>query len=123
MIAERKVGLAQFAAGNLVAAETSFSHALQIAEALPPSPELRRAIAACNFEMGEVLAANHEPEAAAARLRKALDLYRELAGSAERASVKDRTPKGLEQALALVAAAAPADLRSEMNTELERMRK
>jgi serine/threonine protein kinase len=125
MAAERKVGLAQFAGGNLVASETSFSRALQIAEALPPSPAVRRAAAACNFEMGEVLAANHEPEAAAARLRKALDLYRELAGSAQKAAVnvKDRTPKGFEQALALVATAAPADLRNEMNAELERMRR
>jgi len=123
MIAERKVGLTQFAAGNLVAALTSFSRALQIAEALPPSPELRRSIAACNFEMGEVLAANHEPEAAAATLRKALDLYRDLAGSPQRASVRDRTAQGFEQALALVAADAPADLRNEMNAELERMRK
>ena len=123
--AERKVGLAQFAGGNLVAAETSFSRALQIAEALPPSPELRRAAAACNFEMGEVLAANHEPEAAAVRLRKALDLYRELAGSAQKAAVnvKDRSPRGFEQALALVATAAPTDLRSEMNAELEKMRR
>lgn len=123
LIAERKVGLAQFAAGNLVGALTSFSRALQIAEALPPSLELRRAIAACNFEMGEVLAANHEPEVAAATLRKAVELYRDLAGSAERAPVRDRTPQGFEQALALVAADAPADLRNEMNTELGRMRK
>jgi serine/threonine protein kinase len=123
LAAERKVGLAQFAAGNLVAALTSFSRALQIAEALPLSPELRRAIAACNFEMGEVLAANHEPEVAAARLRKALDLYRDLAGSVQSASVRDRTPEGFEQALALVAADAPADLRNEMNAELGRMRK
>jgi serine/threonine protein kinase len=123
LAAQRKVGLAQFAAGNLVAALTSFSRVLQLAEALPPSPELRRAIAACNFEMGEVLAANHEPEVAAARLRKALELYRDLAGSPERESVRDRTPQGFEQALALVAADAPADLRNEMNAELARMRK
>ena len=123
MIAERRVGLTQFAAGNLVAALTSFSRALQIAEALPPSPELRRSIAACNFEMGEVLAANREPEVAAATLRKALDLYRDLAGSPQHAPVRDRTAQGFEQALALVAADAPADLRNEMNAELERMRK
>jgi serine/threonine protein kinase len=123
MAAERKVGLAQFAAGDLVAALTSFSHALQTAEALPSSPELRRAIAACNFEMGEVLAANHEPDVALANLRKALDLYSDLAGSPRGAPVKDRSPQGFEQALAMVAAGAPADLRSEINAELRRMRK
>jgi serine/threonine protein kinase len=123
MLAERKVGLAQFAAGNLVTALTHFSRALQIAEALPSSPELRRTIAACNFEMGEVLAANHEPEVAAATLRRSLDLYRNLAGSSDSALVRDRTPSGFEQALASVAEDAPADLRNEMNAELARMRK
>jgi serine/threonine protein kinase len=123
MFAERKVGLAQFASGNLVAALTSFSRALQIAEALPATPELRRSIAACNFEMGEVLAANHEPEVAAATLRRALELYRDLAGSAEGAYVRDRSAQGFEQALAEVAADAPADLRNEMDAELARMRK
>jgi serine/threonine protein kinase len=123
MIAERKVGLTQFTAGNLVAALTSFSRALQIAEALPPTPELRRSIAACNFEMGEVLAANHEPEVAASALRKALEQYRDLAGSPPGSSVRDRTVAGFEQALSQVAVEAPADLRNEMNAELERMRK
>jgi serine/threonine protein kinase len=123
MIAQRKVGLAQFAASDMVAALTSFSRALQIAGALPPSPELRRTIAACNFEMGEVLAANHEPAVAAATLRKALDLYLDLAGSPPSAPLRDRTAQSFEQALALVAANAPADLRNEMNAELERMRK
>jgi serine/threonine protein kinase len=123
MMAERKVGLAQFAAGNLVAALTSFSRALRIAETLPPSPELRRAIAGCNFEMGEVLAANHEADVAAATLRKALDLYRDLAGSPRSTSVPQRTAQDFEQALAAVAADAPGDLRNEINAELERMRK
>jgi serine/threonine protein kinase len=123
MLAARKMGLAQFAAGNQVAALTSLSRALQIAEALPPSPELRRAIAACNFEMGEVLAANHEPEVAAATLRKALELYRDLAGLPQSPSIRERTPQGFEQALASMAESAPADLRNEINAELERVRK
>jgi serine/threonine protein kinase len=123
MLADRKVGLAQFTAGNLVAALTSFSRALQIAESLPPTPELRRSIAACNFEMGEVLAANHSPEVAASALHKALEQYRDLAGSPPAASVRDRTTAEFEQALAQVAAEAPADLRDEMNAELQRMHK
>ncbi len=123
MFTERKLGLIQYSTGNLVAALTSFSRALQIAEALPSSPELRRAAAACNFEMGEVLAANREPEVAVATLRKALELYRDLAGATERGVVKDRTAEGFERALAEVAAGAPADLRDEMTAELERMKK
>ena len=45
------------------------------------SPETRRAVAECNFEFGEVLAGNNALEAAVPKLRKALDTYRELAGS------------------------------------------
>jgi eukaryotic-like serine/threonine-protein kinase len=123
MSAERKLGLIQYSAGNLVAALTSFSRALQIAEALPPSPEQHRAAAACNFENGEVLAANHEPEAAVAKLRKALDLYRDLAGSAERGVIREGTPAAFEKALQQVAENAAEDLRKEMNTELERMKR
>ncbi len=123
MLAERKLGLIQYSTGNLVAALTSFSRALQIAEALPPSPEVRRVVAACNFENGEVLAANHEPEAAVAKLRKALDLYRDLAGSAERGGIREGTPAAFEQALQQVAENAPEDLRKEMTTELGRMKK
>ena len=90
MDAERKLGSVQYSAGNLVAALTSFSRALKIAEALPASPEQRRAVAACNFEMGEVLAASHRPEVAATNLGKALGMYRELAGSQD----KRRSDKG-----------------------------
>jgi len=123
MDAERKLGLIQYSTGNLVAALTSFSRALQIAEALPASPEQRRAAAACNFEKGEVLAANHEPEAAVANLRKALELYRDLAGSADRGVIREGTPAAFEMALEQVAENAPADLRNEMTTELDRMRR
>jgi tetratricopeptide (TPR) repeat protein len=123
MAAERKVGLAQFGAGNLVGALSSFRRALEIAETLPSSPELRRAVAAGNFEMGEALAANHEPEMATASLRKALDLYGDLAGTPAISSLKDRTPQGFEQALAVMAGNAPPDLRAEINAELARMRK
>ena len=73
--------------------------------------------------MGEVLAANHEPEVAVGTLRKALDLYRELAGSTQNVPVKERTPAGYELALKQVAAGAPADLRDEMSAELQRMGK
>ena len=119
----RKLGLAQYATGNLVDALISFSRALQLAEGLPQTPDLRRTEAACTLEMGEVLAANHEPEVAVGTLRKALDLYRELAGSTQNVPVKERTPAGYELALKQVAAAAPADLHDEMSAELQRMQK
>jgi eukaryotic-like serine/threonine-protein kinase len=122
MEAERKLGLIQYSTGNLVAALTSFSRALQIAEALAASPEQRRAAAACNFEKGEVLAANHEPEAAVANLRKALELYRDLAGSADRGVIREGTPAAFEMALEQVAENAPKDLQEEITTELGRMR-
>ncbi len=121
IMAARRLGLAQFSAGNLVLAETSFSRALQVAEGLQPvSPDTRRVVAECNFEFGEVLAGNKEPEVAVAKLRKALDTYRELAGSTGKAPVVDQSPASFDLALKQVAANAPADLRMEIESELAR---
>ena len=122
MLGERKLGWAQFSQGNLGPALTSFAGALKIADAMPETPDIRRASAAANFELGEVLAANHEPDVAAAAMRKALDLYSGLAGSSG-VAVRDRTPAGFEQALAALAEKAPADLRSEITAELNRVRR
>ena len=119
MVAERKLGFAQYSAGQLTAALTSFTRACQIAEALPSTPDL----AACNFEMGEVLVAANATEAAVPKLQKAVDLYREMAGSAERGVIREGTPAAFEQALEQTAAAAPKDLQKEMTAELERMKK
>jgi serine/threonine protein kinase len=121
MLAARRLGLAQFTSGNLLAALASFSRALQIAEGLQNAgPQTRLAVAECNFEVGEVLARNNAPEAAVVKLRKALDAYRELAGSAGKPLAADQSPTSVEQALRQTAASAPAELRQEIETELER---
>ena len=132
MTAERKLGLSQFASRDLNAALASLSSALQIAEALPKDGfakdgfatdiNQRRAEAALNFEKGEVLAAQRS-EAAVTNLRKALDLYRDLAGSEDRSTVRDRTPAAFEQALEQVAANASGDLKDEIGRELQRMKR
>ncbi len=125
MLAARRLGLAQFKAGNLLAALASFSRALQVAEGLqaletPASAETRRAVAECNFEVGEVLAANGAPEPAVAKLRKALDTYRDLAQSTGKPPAVDQSPASFEQALKQVASSAPSELRQEMDEELGR---
>ena len=122
MLSERKLGWSQFSRGDLVAALTSLTRALQIAETLPQTPNLRRAMAGAELEMGEVLAANREPEVASATMRKALDLYSDLGGLGG-ISVRDRTPAGFEQALAEIAERVPQDLRNEIEAELKRVRR
>lgn len=117
--AARKLGLTQFAAGDRLAALASFSRALQVAEGLPPNPEARRAVAECDFEVGEVLARNGAEEAAVAKLRKALDTYRELAPSLPRPAT-GLTAASFETAIAKMAAQAPPELRAAMEAELAR---
>ncbi len=121
MLAARRLGLAQFTAGNLLAALASFSRALQVAEGLQnASPQTRLAVAECNFEVGEVLARTNAPEAAVVKLRKALDFYRDLAGLSGRPPTADQSPAAFEQALKQMSASAPAELRQEIETELGR---
>lgn len=121
MQAARKLGMAQFQSGDLLAALACFSRALQIAEArqtLDPNPAARIDVAVSNFEVGEVLAANHAGEAAAAKLHKALDTFRGLAGISASSS-RESSRAGIEQALRQASAAAPEDLRKQMEAELE----
>jgi hypothetical protein len=73
-------------------------------------------LAASNFWVGTVLAQNGENEAAAAKLRKAFELYRDLAGA--QVNSKDESPAGYRKALEDVAAQAPSDLRQAIETEL-----
>ncbi len=122
MLAVRRLGLAQFKAGNLLAALASFSRGLQVAEGLQAlaEPKARLAEAECNFEVGEVLADNGAQEAAVAKLRKALDTYLELAGSTGKPPVIDQSPASFERAIKQVAASSPAELRQEMEAELGR---
>jgi eukaryotic-like serine/threonine-protein kinase len=113
------MGRAQFRRHDLLASLASFSRALQIAEGQfgrTPSVSSQSDLAASNFWVGAVLAQNGENEAAAAKLRKAFELYRDLAGS-QVTSAED-SPSGYRKALADVAAQAPPDLRRGIETEL-----
>jgi serine/threonine protein kinase len=121
MVAARRLGLAQFKGRNLLAALASFSRALNVAEGLQDSsPQTRRTVAECNFEVGEVLAGNGAQAEAVVKLRKALDMYRGLAGSAGNAPLGDQSAASYEQAIKQTAASAPADLRQAIDIELEK---
>ena len=124
--AARKLGFAQYRAADRLAALTTFSRALTMAEAWLTSEsaggngdgvEARRAVAECNFDVGEVLSRNGERLAAAAKFGKALDLYRELAGLASSAPAGDGREES-EGALRTLAARAPVEVRAEIETEL-----
>jgi len=113
------LGRAQLARRDLLGSLASFSLALQVAEAQytqTPSPVMRRDLAASNFWVGAVLAQNGENEAAAAKLRKAFELYRDLAGGKVNA-VAD-SPAGYRKALADLAAQAPSDIRQAIEAQL-----
>ena len=105
------LGRAQFGRRDLLAALASFSRALQIAEG-----RSRRDLAAANFWVGAVLAQNGENEAAAAKLRKSFELYRDLAG--RQVNSQEDSPAGYRKALADLAAQAPPDLRQVIETQL-----
>jgi tetratricopeptide (TPR) repeat protein len=121
VLAARRLGGAQFAAADRLAALASFSRALQVAEGFPASVDARRAVAECNFEVGEVLARNGTEEAAVAKLRKALEVYRELVPKAPRLAT-DGTAASFVNAIAAIAPAAPTELRAAMEAELQRWR-
>ena len=113
------LGRAQFAHRNLLASLANFSRALQIAErksARAPSASAQRDLAAANFWVGAALAQNGENEAAAAKLRKAFELYRDLAGV--RMNAGEDSPAGYRKALADLAAQSPPDLRQAIETQL-----
>jgi serine/threonine protein kinase len=105
------LGRAQFRRRDLLASLATFSRALQIAENRSP-----RDFAAANFWVGTVLAQNGENEAAAAKLRKSFELYRDLAGAPVN-TVED-SPAGYRKALADLAIQANYDLRQAIETEL-----
>jgi tetratricopeptide (TPR) repeat protein len=86
-----KVGRIELDRGNLLAALSSFSRALQVAEALMAaegtnaSQETRLTLAGANADVGRVLLRNGARAEGVAKLRKALGIYRE-SGHADRAS-------------------------------------
>ena len=110
------LGRAQFRRRDLLGALASFSRALQIAEGQSPSDRGKRDLASANFWVGAVLAQNGENEAAAAKLRKAFELYQDLTGR-QIGNVED-SPAGYRKALADLATQAPPDLRQAIETQL-----
>ena len=79
-----KLGAIELDRGNLLAALSDFSKALQIAEGIAgaegakPSEETRLALADANAQVGEVLLRNGAREEGVAKLKKAMGIYREL---------------------------------------------
>ena len=106
------LGRAQLKSRDVLGALASFSRALQIAEAHGN----RRDLASSNFWVGTVLAYNGETEAGSAKLRRAFELYRDLAGARTNAAVD--SPAGYRKALADLATQAPPDLRLVIETQL-----
>lgn len=88
--AAEKVGAIELTRGNLLAALSNFSKALQSAEEVASteganaSVETRMAVADTNAEMGDVLMRNGARAEGVAKLKKALGIYREL-GKEDRA--------------------------------------
>lgn len=129
--AARKLGLAQFRSGDRPGALSSFTRALQFAEGLPAmeSPgggaahtDTKLLAAECNFDAGQVLMANGAQDAAGVKFRKSLDMYRELAGSAENTPVGSSSA-AFESALQQIAVKAPPELRTQIETELSLWRR
>lgn len=113
-----RLGRVQFSRRDLLGALASFSRALQIAEAQfsqAPSDATRRDLAASNFRVGAVLAQNGENEAAAVKLRKAFELYCDLAG--RKVNAVEDSPAGYRKALEDLAVQAP-DLRQTIEVQL-----
>ena len=73
-------------------------------------------MAAANFWVGAVLVQNGANEAGAAKLRKAFELYRDLAGVQVKAL--EDSPAGYLKALSDLAAQAAPDLRQAIETQL-----
>ena len=115
--AARGMGVEQFRSGDHLAALVSFTQSLNAAESWaarePGSREARTAVASANHLMGQVLAGNGEPDAARAKLRKAFEIFRDLAGSSD-VKPADQTPAALEDAIQEVGRAASAQLGKEI---------
>jgi hypothetical protein len=113
------LGRAQLKSRDVLGALASFSRALQIADTQftrVHRNDTQRDLASANYWVGSVLAYNGETEAGAAKLRKAFELYRDLAGVQLNAA--EDSPAGYRKALADLAAQAPPDLRQAIEAEL-----
>ncbi len=119
----RKLGIAQFHSGDTLAALATLSSGLQLAEnafSKNPTDLTRRQAAASNLCVGEVLARKGEDAAAAPKLRKALDLYQEMTKS--KVAVDQNATPAYEHGLAQLAAAAPPEVRQEIEAGLAEFR-
>ena len=94
----------------------SFSRALQIAERQSSPGGSMVDLAAANFWVGAVLARNGENEAAAAKLRKAFELYRDIAGA--HVNSAEDSPAGYRKALEDLAGQASPELRQTIEAQL-----
>jgi hypothetical protein len=106
------LGRAQLKNRDVLGALASFSRALQIAQ----THGNLRSLAASNYWVGTVLAYNGETEAGAAKLRKAFELYRDLAGG--KVNAVEDSPAGYRKALADLAVQAPPELRHAIESQL-----
>ena len=107
-----RLGRAQLRSRDVLGALASFSRALQVADAHGNRSDQ----AASNYWVGAVLVYNGETEAGAAKLRKAFELYRDLAGSQIKAA--EDSPAGYCKALADLATQAPPELRKAIESQL-----
>jgi serine/threonine protein kinase len=114
--ANHRLGLTQYARGNLRAALSTFSRAVQLAETSGIDADSKHSLAAANLCMGEVLIRNGETDAGVARLSKALELYKEYAGVS--AGLRDTTPAGYERAMEQLASVATPDRRAAIESDL-----
>ncbi len=86
-----KIGAIELERGNLLAALSQFSRALQIAEAgSSANPESRLTLADANANVGQVLLRNGARAEGAAKLKKALGLYRELGREDRAAAIEEQ---------------------------------
>ncbi|MGA3188216.1 MAG: serine/threonine-protein kinase [Bryobacteraceae bacterium] len=90
--AAAKIGGIELERGNLLAALSNYSRALQIAEglaAVDSTNETRLTVAEANADVGEVLLRNGARAEGVAKLRKALGIYRELGQDARAKALED----------------------------------
>jgi serine/threonine protein kinase len=97
--AANELGALQLEAGDLLAALSSYSRALRAAETIlaaegaQAGAATREAVAQANRHVGEVLIRNGAPEAGAAKLRKALEIYEQLSLGDRAAELRSRLLK------------------------------
>jgi serine/threonine protein kinase len=116
LAANHKLGLAQYERGNVLAALSTFSREVQLAESSGNDADARHVQAAANLCLGEMLVRNRDTDAGLSRLGKALELYGEYAGV--NPALRDQTQGGYERALTQLAGSAPSNRRPIIESDL-----